>query len=62
MADDKHAHRFADSSCWEHISTWNMHDYLSKGTAVFQIEFSSYSHKYWSEWVVSSKSQSHWMS
>jgi hypothetical protein len=28
------------SSCWEHISTWNMHEYLSKCTAVFQIEFS----------------------
>jgi hypothetical protein len=25
------------SSCWEHISTWNM---LSKDTAIFQIEFS----------------------
>jgi hypothetical protein len=23
---DKHAHGFADSSCWEHILTWNMHE------------------------------------
>ena len=28
------------SSCWEPISTSNMHEKLSKGTAVFQIEFS----------------------
>jgi hypothetical protein len=27
------------SSCWEHISTWNMHEYLSKGTTVFQMNF-----------------------
>jgi hypothetical protein len=26
-----------------------------------QIKFSSYSHKYWPEWVVCSKSQSHWL-
>ena len=38
--DGKHAHGFADSSCWEHISTCDMYEYLSKGTAVFQIEFS----------------------
>jgi hypothetical protein len=25
--DDKHAHGFADSNCWEHISTWNMHEF-----------------------------------
>jgi hypothetical protein len=41
MARTINMHTFLQiSSCWEHISTWNMHEWLSKGTAVFQIEFS----------------------
>ena len=39
--DEKRAHVYIlqISSCWEHISTWNMHELFSKGTTVFQMNF-----------------------
>ena len=40
MARTKNMHMDLQiSSCWEHISTWNMHELLSKGTTVFQMNF-----------------------
>jgi hypothetical protein len=40
MARTKNRHMDLQiSSCWEHISTWNMHEKLSKGTNVFQMNF-----------------------
>ena len=40
MARQKNMHTDLQiSSCWEHISTWNMHAYLSRGTTVYQMNF-----------------------